>query len=447
MGTRAFSRSFSEVSRSLAGLLLAAGAAHGADIVATPADYLPQARRLQAGDTLWLAPGDYTQGLPIVGLRGSAALPIRIRARTADRRPRFLAQSGRNTISIVDAEYVEVSDLDLDGAGLPVDAVKAEGHARFAHHITLEGLRIVGHGFHQQNVGISTKCPATGWVVRGNEIVGAGTGMYFGNSDGSAPFVAGLIERNVVRDTLGYNLQIKHQKVRPAGVGLPTGASVTVIRHNLLSKANNGALREFARPNLLVGHWPPSGDGADDTYLIHGNVFFANPTEALFQGEGNIALYGNLFLNPEGAAVRIQPHNGRPDRIDIFFNTMFARTDGIRVVGGNPAHRQQVWGNAIFAGAAAAGWDPRDNLAGALDEASAYVERFDPALTLLDPRPTASMLRAEIRDAAAQRLYPDSAEDLCGHPRGVVAVGAFAAAPTPPHFPLRKRPLREPFCP
>ena len=284
-------------------------------------------------------------------------------------------------------------------------------------------------------------------IYTANEIVGAGTGMYFGNSDGSAPFVAGLIERNVVRDTLGYNLQIKHQKVRPAGVGLPTGASVTVIRHNLLSKANNGALREFARPNLLVGHWPPSGDGADDTYLIHGNVFFANPTEALFQGEGNIALYGNLFLNPEGAAVRIQPHNGRPDRIDIFFNTVFARTDGIRVVGGNPAHRQQVWGNAIFAGAAAAGWDPRDNLAGALDEASAYVERFDPALTLLDPRPTASMLRAEIRDAAAQRLYPDSAEDLCGHPRGVVAVGAFAAAPTPPHFPLRKRPLREPFCP
>lgn len=64
----------------------------------------------------------------------------------------------------------------LDGRDLPVDAVKAEGHADWAHHITLENLliRVRGHGNNQQTVGISTKCPAWGWVIRDNEIIGAG---------------------------------------------------------------------------------------------------------------------------------------------------------------------------------------------------------------------------------------------------------------------------------
>src|SRR4030095_13069256 len=105
-----------------------------------------------------------------------------------------------NTVSIVDSHHVVLSDLELDGRDLPVDAVKAEGHARFAHHIPLENLVIRRHGNNQQNVGISTKCPAWNWVIRGNTIIGAGTGMYLGGSDGSAPFVAGIIEGNLVVD-------------------------------------------------------------------------------------------------------------------------------------------------------------------------------------------------------------------------------------------------------
>ena len=90
--------------------------------------------------------------------------------------------------------------------------MKSERQARYAHHITLENLLIRGHGNNQQTVGISTKCPAWNWVIRGNTIIGAGTGMYLGDSDGSAPFVAGVIERNLIVDTIGYNLQIKHQR-------------------------------------------------------------------------------------------------------------------------------------------------------------------------------------------------------------------------------------------
>jgi hypothetical protein len=112
--------------------------------------------------------------------------------------------------------HISLRHLQLDGGNVPVDAIKAEGHSRFADFITLENLHIHDHAASQQNVGISTKCPTFGWVVRGNRIERVGTGMYFGDSDGSDPFVAGLIEENRVSDTLGYNLQIKHQKTRPA---------------------------------------------------------------------------------------------------------------------------------------------------------------------------------------------------------------------------------------
>ncbi len=180
-----------------------------------PETYLAAVRSLQPGDELRLAPGQYLQGLPIQFINGTADTPIVITGPASGAVAKFPARDGHNTVSLRDASYIVVRNLMLDGQGLPVDAVKAEGDAHWAHHITLENLTIVGHGANEQIVGISTKCPAWNWVVRRNVIEGAGTGMYFGNSDGSAPFVAGLIEYNLVTDTLGYNLQIKHQLARP----------------------------------------------------------------------------------------------------------------------------------------------------------------------------------------------------------------------------------------
>ncbi len=60
---------------------------------------------------------------------------------------------------------------------------------------------------------------------------------------------------------------------------------------------------ESPRPNVLVGHFPLEGPGVDDDYAIYGNFFYQNRDEALFQGEGNVALYGNLFVNEYGDAI------------------------------------------------------------------------------------------------------------------------------------------------
>jgi hypothetical protein len=208
-----------------------------------------------------------------------------------------------------------------------VDAIKAEGHSRYADFITLEHLYIHDHAASQQNVGISTKCPAFGWVVRNNRIERVGTGMYFGDSDGSDPFVGGVIEANRISQTLGYSLQIKHQKTRPPE---HAGRHDTVIRYNVFSK-QDALPGPQARPNVLLGHVPLTGAGSEDRYLVYGNLFLHNPSEALLQAEGRVAVYDNVFINGGGDAIRIQPHNDVPRDMVIFSNTVLASGTGIQV--------------------------------------------------------------------------------------------------------------------
>lgn len=402
------------------------GAASARDFVATPTNYREFVQQLQAGDRLLLKPGVYADGLAVHGLTGSAGQPIVIEGPQGESEATFIAQANRNTVSIIDSSQVQIRHLRLEGRGLPVDAVKAEGHARWAHHITLEDLTIHGHGHDQQTVAISTKCPAWGWVIRRNLIVGAGTGMYFGNSDGRAPFIGGLIEHNLIVDTLGYNLQIKHQLPRPSFPEMPRGKSATIIRHNVFSKARGGS-KEMARPNVLVGHWPLTGPGMDDQYLIYGNFFYQNPHEALFQGEGNIALYNNLFVNHAGDAVRIQPHHDVPRTIDVFYNTVVATGAGIHLARrqGDLPYPQSIAGNAIYAAKPLASEFAGVNVTGAYGEASSYLLRPFALPGEMDLRPQARIPPRALPDKVALRVYPEWDRDFDGRPNQA-RFGAYA---------------------
>ena len=171
----------------LSALFFLQSVAAAATYVATPSNYRSLVSLLLPGDTLVLEPGRYGRGLSLHNLNGTPENAIVIKGSRSGAAI-LVARRNANTISIVNSSYVEVRDLVLDGNGLFVDAVKAEGNSSWAHHITLEGLTIYRYGAHQQNSGISTKCPAWGWVIRNNVIKSAGTGMYLGDSDGSAPF-------------------------------------------------------------------------------------------------------------------------------------------------------------------------------------------------------------------------------------------------------------------
>lgn len=420
-------------------LLMAAclwiGIVHSEVHFGKPANYLDLVKRLQPGDELVLEPGIYKGGLVLHNINGMPGKPITIRAATRGENGRitFLAGPVNNTVSIKNASHLVIRDLYLDGRGQGVDAVKAEGNSQKAHHITLENLTIVGYGENQQIVGISSKCPAWNWVVRGNLIIGAGTGMYFGEDNGTAPFIAGLIENNVIVNTIGYNLQIKHQKPRPQLEGMPTGVSQTIVRNNIFSKANGGSMGEMARPNVLVGDFPVEGPGSQDRYVVYGNYFYQNPNESLFQAEGNLAIYNNVFVNEYSDALRFQPHRGKPRNILVAYNTLLGRHNAIYLDRPDKNSQQEIVGNLSFGQfpiKAVASFPM--NHAGTFQDALALLKA---PLERQGGRDFSPLKRVAKKDARVN--YPDVLRlpgwdrDFYGRPRDFENFGAINPGPVP----------------
>ncbi|MCF6261133.1 MAG: Ig-like domain-containing protein [Gammaproteobacteria bacterium] len=422
----------------------AVGPVYGKVVIATPDTYRALLSDLKPGYTLSLEAGVYEHGLSISDLHGEAGNPIIITGPETGDPAVFLGDRGitRNTVQITRASYLTIRHLKLDGLDVEyIDAVNARG---ITHHITLDRLEIVRHGAAQLTNGIATRGPAWDWIIRNCKIIGAGTGMYLGDSEGRRwPFVGGLIEHNLFVDTVGYNVQFKHMVSRFDSngdpiPGMPLEDRKTIIRHNVFSKASQPSPPlEGPRPNLLVGHFPLSGPGSNDVYEIYGNLFYENTTEALFQGEGNIALYDNLFINSSGDAVNIQPHNDVPRNINVFHNTVVATGNGIGVWGADMNFTHRVAGNAIFAGKpiSTSTSDPnnsavvlRDNVTAAHASASDYLmnPEGDPGLGTLDLFPLAGKLLADSMDMTAFQGFSDWDLDFNQDPRDGTYRGAYA---------------------
>jgi hypothetical protein len=349
------------------------GAAPLRTIQANPSNYKSLIPGLIPGDRLQLAAGTYTQGLNLWNKNGQANKCIVIEGPASGSPAIFTGSSAWNIVSFNNSSYIAVRNLTLDGLNLPGNGVKAEAGSTYTHHILLERLNMKNFQDTVQNVGVNTKSPAWNWVVRYNTITSTGTGMYFGGWQGQFEFANSLIEHNLIHGTLGYNIEIKHQLSRNTSIGIPSTAT-TIIRHNVFSKAANSLSGAEARPNLLVGHWPLSGAGSSDIYQIYGNVFDENPYESLFQGEGNVALHDNLFVNRTGpAALRIQPHNDYPRQIEIFHNTIVSNGTGITIYNPNTAYQQRVIGNVVFAGTPITGGTQTSNLTGTYASAATYL--------------------------------------------------------------------------
>ncbi len=349
-----------------------------ADYHADPTDYRDYLNTMKPGDILHLAAGDYTDGLSITDLIGQAEAPITITGPASGNPAVFLGNPSRNTVSIRRSAHIVLRYLTMDGQDIAhIDAVKAEGDAgNWTHHITIEHCTITGHDANQLTAGISTKAPSWDWIIRHNIVDSAGTGMYLGNSNGEAPFIRGLIAYNLIRNPVGYCMQIKHQNPRPDLPDMPSDGSVTLIRHNVFIKDNDPS-DQGDRPNLLLGHFPISGTGAGDRYEVYGNLFYHNPREALFQGEGNIHLHDNVFVDSGNGwpAINIRPHNDVPKDIAIYNNTIFSADTGITVTGVDSEFNQMVVGNVIFADtplSLTSGVSAAENIIGDVADANIY---------------------------------------------------------------------------
>ena len=293
-----------------------------AEIIANPKNYRQRFARLKPGDSLRLTAGQYTGGLIIKNRHGSKKQWIRVEGMGQE--TVFVGRKGANTIDINQSSYIAIRNIKFDGRGLEIDAIKAgKGKGLPCHHILIEGNTIVNHGAHQNIVGINTKTVCWDWIIRGNTIIGAGTGIYLGNSDGHQPFIRGVIEHNFIKDPEGYCMQVKRQLDRPDLKGIPTESNSTLIRYNVFIK-NDEPSGHGNRPNLLVGGFPKSGPGSKDRYQIYGNVFYHNPRESLFQGTGDLSIHDNIFIDCPGAGINVRTHkNQKPRSVKIYHNTFF----------------------------------------------------------------------------------------------------------------------------
>jgi hypothetical protein len=194
---------------------------------------------------------------------------------------------------------------------------------------------------------------------------------------------------------------------------------------------------------VLVGHWPLAGPGANDRYLIYGNLFYQNPNdEALFQGEGNIALYDNVFVNDFGDAVQIHPHKGPVRDIAVFHNTVVARGVGVRVARGDASFRQQVVANAVFAGQPLDGGSARENVTDTYEAAARYLVAPRAPVGTLDLYPKEGMLAGgKVEGVPA---CTDADRDFNGTPRTRAFRGAYAGDGTNPggRLALDRKPTR-----
>lgn len=426
-------------------ILLGYGQVRANFITATSANYTSYISGLGPGDTLFLSAGNYTNQLNLNNKNGTALAPIVIMG--DGQNTVFLGNACCNTVNLTDCSYIVLKNFKIDGQNINyIDGVKAGGGANhFAHHITVEGLTIVNNGGNiegdNQTVGISTKCAAWAWTIRNNTIIAAGTGIYLGNSDGTSPFVGGLIENNLVINTRGYNMQIKAQNngVRDIFPGTSVDSQKTIVRYNVWSKdvgSTQIGQGDGSRPCVLFGHFPPSGNGSHDIYEVYGNFFYNNPTEALIQITANTALYNNVFVNQvsptDYGTVVITNHEGFPPRdIRVFHNTVVSTSQegGIVLYSPNTSYQQYCYANAVFSNGSPVlgfGANAVDNITDTYLHASNYVKAPFEVIPGLDVFPLSGQLQGALTSSSLFTTHADYGLDFNGDTYDWTYRGAYA---------------------
>lgn len=419
--------------------------AMAAELEAKPSNYRKLLSTLRPGDTVNMAPGKYLR-LTITGLNGTPTAWIKIKGPTSGAPAIILGESGYNTVEIVNSSFVAIQDLRIDSRGIPgAFGISAGGGERnLTHDILIEGNILVGQNGEQQTDGISTKTPTWGWIIRNNQILGAGTGLYLGDSDGTQPFVNGLIENNLIKDTIGYSMEIKDQISIPAIQGMPTEPRSTIIRDNVFIKDDRPS-PEGDRPNVLVGAFPNSGAGSLNLYDIYGNFFFHNHREALFQGSGRISLHDNIFVDgPHDYPAVVLMRQNFPLKVAyVYNNTVYTTERGIYFE--TPALvADAVIGNLVFGSAPITGSIRRssDNLVGSVASAPDYVNSPSFELSSMDFYPRTGKCRGTAIDLGQFPADTGFAVDFNGTSKtqakgAVVFRGAYAGDGTNPGWRLQ----------
>jgi hypothetical protein len=411
----------------------------GRVVNASPLDYESLLSTLQPGDTLALAGGNYS-GLYISGLRGTPQQCIIITGPSSGVPAVIQGVAGNNTVEIVNSSFMALENMTIDSLGIDgAFGISAGGSiSNLTHDILIQGNTLVGQGASQQTDGISNNTPTWGWVIRRNKIIGAGTGIYLGNSDGTLPFVDGVIEDNLIENPVGYCMEIKYQLPWPSVPGMPNTPTSTIIRNNVFIK-NDQPSPDGNRPNLLVGGFPSSGPGSSNLYEIYGNFFYHNPREALFQGSGRISFHDNIRVDGQYAAAVFRDQDLPLQLAYVYNNTIYTTQSGI-YFGSLARIADAVIGNLVFAATAITGSiaHASDNMTDTFANAVHYVKAPSLTLGVMDFYPLAGQAQGPSLVLSAFTGNADYDLDFNRERKGTFTFrGAYAGSGTNPGWQLQ----------
>lgn len=420
--------------------------ARAANVNADPSNYTTALAALKPGDTLHLAAGTYapmgSTPLPLSNLVGTSSQWITVTGPAADPPTAVFEASPDgccNVVEITNSSYLAIENLYIDGMHVPgAFGISANGGtSNVVHDIRVEGCTLVDMDndgdpadLGQQDDGISTKVPTWGWIIRHNKILGAGTGMYLGNSDGSDPFIAGVIDGNLVDKPTGYCIEIKQQNPWPSVAGIPTQPTATILSNNVFTKADHAATTSGPRPQVLVDGFPTSGPGAQNHYELYGNLFVHDNDDYLLQATGRVHVHDNIFVDDAMyGGVDFTDHDGYTviDAI-AYNNTIYGAGTGI-AFSNAPSGIGFAVGNAVFAATAFSGTaaTQMDNVTDTVANATKYVN--NPSLTLgsMDFYPkTGSPLRGTKMDLSSVSADVSYDRDFNGTKKDFTYRGAYS---------------------
>ena len=252
--------------------------------------------------------------------------------------------------------------------------------------------------------------------------------MYLGNSDGRQPFIAGLIEHNLVRDTIGYNVQIKHQLPWPGDkVDLPQGRTATIIRHNVFGKGRNSSTGRMARPNLLVGDVPSTGPGSEKPLRDLRQPVPSESFRGAVPGRGQPRALCERVREPCGSGNRHPAaQRCRARRAGLRQHDRRRPTPASSIERGSAANVQRVDANVVFADPPIVAPKPVRERRRRLRGRGAPPRRPARAPGKLDLSPRPGMVRGPMIDVGEWRSFTDWDRDFDGRPRNWTLRGAYA---------------------
>ena len=340
---------------------------------------------LAPGDTLIVHEGAYTDsGRVSIGVNGTAANPVVVRAAAGEQRPLITRSPGaptQNTINIEGAEHLTIKGLEITSNG--GDGINMSGNPS---HIVLEDLVI-----HDISVGINFRSDMHHITVRRNHIYATndtGEGMYVGCNNAACAVSDSIIENNWIHDTFAAS--------QGDGIEIKKGSHSNIIRNNVIHDTNY--------PCILL-----YGTEGNPRNLVEGNVMW-NCGDSGIQAAADALIRNNIILGSPNNGFNSQSHQGvTPANLEFVHNT---------VLGGSPCLRINAWDNRpglVFANNAVYCDSANFSVAG-LGGVTVAGNVFEPAAGAF-PSSGYVVGRSESQDfvdAVGRQVYPTSDSALLG---------------------------------